>query len=192
MTRRTRQLLVMTVSTVLAVLVAALALSILDDDGEPRAEPTDITGFDGTAPPLELAGEPVPEIGYVRLADGVESDLDALRGRRPAVINFFGSWCAPCIREMPGFEQVHREVGDRVAFLGLAERDTEEDARDLVAETGVTYETGRDLRGEALEALSVTVMPSTVFVAADGTITSTHVSDITAAELEQRIRDELL
>jgi thiol-disulfide isomerase/thioredoxin len=180
------------VATVLVGLVTALVLSVVleDDDGGPP--PIDLAGEAGAAPSFDLAGERAADFTYERLADETDATFDDFRDGRPAVVNFFGSWCPPCIEEMPDFEEVHQALGDEVAILGLAERDSVEDARQLVDETGVTYETGRDLRAEVLTAFSVPVMPSTIFIDADGVVTSTASGAMTAGELERRIRDELL
>lgn len=191
MSRRTGSpLAVALVTTVLTALVTALLFSILVDDGGP--EPTPLTLPDGgTVPRIDLAGRPAPDFDVEQL-DGGETAFATFRAGQPAVINFFAHWCAPCVQEMPGLESVHQELGDRVAFLGVSERETADDARALVEETGVTYEIGRDPGGDIITAYSGVGMPTTVLVASDGTITSSHTGRVTPEELEQAIRDELL
>src|SRR4030095_14490964 len=62
----------------------------------------------------------VPLIAYPQL------DLKDLEGNKinfadfsgkPLIINFWGSWCGPCRKEMPGFEKSKRKYGDAVNFL---------------------------------------------------------------------------
>ena len=51
---------------------------------------------------------------------GGELDLASLRGK-PLLINFWATWCAPCVREMPLIDRFHREYGPRGwQVLGLA------------------------------------------------------------------------
>ena len=45
--------------------------------------------------------------------------MAALKGK-PVVINFWATWCPPCIREMPDLAALAREMGDQAAFLGIA------------------------------------------------------------------------
>jgi thiol-disulfide isomerase/thioredoxin len=120
--------------------------------------------------------------------DGREVILgDAIGDGRPTVVNFFASWCTPCVREMPAFEEVHQELGSEVRFLGLANRDRPEDALRTVEQTGVTYDTARDPDGELLTAFGGVIMPTTVFIGVDGTIAEVHSGELAGEELRERL-----
>src|SRR5690606_2922543 len=134
------------------------------DPADGSTEGVELEGFDGEV---------------VRLAD--------YEGR-PLVVNLFASWCAPCIREMPAIERVKQEVGDRVAFLGIATNDRLEDAAALVEETGITWDVARDGSGEAAATLGAVVMPSTFLVDADGEIVEHHSGALTDGELRDLLR----
>jgi cytochrome c biogenesis protein CcmG/thiol:disulfide interchange protein DsbE len=97
----------------------------------------------------------------------------------PLVVNFWASWCPPCIAEMPDLEAVHQLAGDQVRFLGINTQDTAQRAAELVEETGVTYDLVRDPDGEVSRAFEVFGMPSTFYVAADGTIVGRHTGLLT-------------
>ena len=109
----------------------------------------------------------------------------------PTVVNFFASTCIPCITEMPAFEQVHQDLGDAVAFLGLAVTDRPEDALDLVEQTGISYATAQDNDGSVMNALGGSFLPTTVLLAADGRIVATHTGQLTATELRALIAEKL-
>ncbi len=106
-----------------------------------------------------------------------------------AVVNFWASWCVPCIKEMPDFEAVHAEFGGSVAFLGLNVQDQLPDARDLAARTGVTYDLARDPRGDLLRAFGGVAMPTTAFLRADGTVASVTSRTFDRAALRERIAE---
>ena len=89
-------------------------------------------------------------------------------------------------------EEAHQELGDQVQFLGLSENETADDARDIVEQTRVTYDIGRDPDGQVLAAFDGLAMPTTVLVDAEGTITSLHSGPIDRDELLDRVRRELL
>jgi len=106
---------------------------------------------------------------------------------RPLVVNFFASWCGPCVREMPGFEAVHLRRGHEVRFVGVNLQEAPRPALDLVAQTGVTYDAVRDVEGELFRAAKGFSMPTTVFLTADG-----EVIDVRGGELSQRALDSMI
>ncbi len=188
---RTRSPLAVTlVAAVLAALVAALVLSFVLDDDEAADGNAPVLTLDpdgGTVPQVDLSGEPAPDFAYEPLTGGDDVDFAAFRDGRPAVINFFAQWCPPCVREMPTFEEAYQEHGDQVAFLGLSYNETAEEGAELVERTGVTYATGRDPDGDIITAFSGLGMPTTIFIAADGTITTSHTGPLSAGELEEEL-----
>ena len=101
--------------------------------------------------------------------DGVERSLDEFRGR-PLVVNLWFSTCVPCRRELPDFAEVHGEVGDEVAFVGVDPFDTVEAMVSFATERGVTYDLWRDPDAELTNALEIIAYPVTLFVSAEGEI----------------------
>ncbi len=171
-------------STVLALIAATGTYLVLDGGGDDD---------DGGAIELPLA----PDTGGGDAASttftqfgGSQVALASLRGG-PVVVNFFASFCAPCITEMPAFEEVHQQLGDQVTFLGLAVADREDEARDLVAQTGVTYRTAQDRDSSVITALGGTMLPTTVLLRADGSIAARHAGALDAGELRELLADEL-
>lgn len=108
---------------------------------------------------------------------------------RPLVINFFASWCPFCIAEMPDFEHVHRLLGEDVAFLGVSQSDARGASIDLARETGITYDTAIDERGEFFRAVGGQGMPTTIFVRPGGEIADVWVGPLSADGLQERVAD---
>jgi thiol-disulfide isomerase/thioredoxin len=178
-----------------AVAVAAVVFLVLRDGGQ-RA----VTGVvrDGgqravTGPSFSgdfRQGGLVRELRLPSLGGDGVVDLADFRGR-PVVLNFFASWCPFCIAEMPAFERVHRDVGETVAFLGVAQRDTPGAALALVEQTGITYPTALDERGRFFDALGTLGMPTTLFIGPDGRIAYVQVGPLDEAGLRSLIRQHL-
>ena len=118
------------------------------------------------------AGTDVTGLAY-ELFEGGTRTLGHYRGR-PLVVNFFAAWCPPCVAEMPEFQAVFEQLGGEVAFLGLSQDRTAEEALDLVARTGVGYDIGWDPDLEACSEVGGMAMPTTAFVTAEGELAEVY------------------
>ena len=126
---------------------------------------------------------------YTTLA-GTPALLSDLQGK-PTVVNFFASWCTPCRLEMPDFEKVHTQFGDRVNFLGLNVQEDLKRAQSIVTDTKVTYTIGLDPKGKVFRQYKAVNMPSTVLLDASGALAELHQGAMTAADLTKLIHDKL-
>ena len=184
----------------LAVLLPILLLAACRQDPAPADDPAapatgeapaagDVvaTGPRADAP----GGEPSlrPDVPALQVAtiDGDGYDLAEHRGEW-VVVNFWATWCAPCLKEMPELSALHA-MREHIEVIGLAYEDT--DAETLQAFLGKhpvaypvaivdTYDPPRDFptpRG----------LPLTCLVAPDGRMVKTFLGPVTAAELEAAI-----
>jgi thiol-disulfide isomerase/thioredoxin len=109
--------------------------------------------------------------------DGSEQvSLEDFRGK-VVVLNFWASWCDPCIEEMPMLVQASREYGDEVVFLGINVWDTEEDAIAFSERLGITYpvldfESSED--GEVDVEYGVVGVPETYIVGPNGALVALY------------------
>lgn len=116
--------------------------------------------------------------------------LEALRGR-PVVLNFFASWCGPCIREMPALQAMSEHYEGRVHFVGVTFNDRREAARDVLERTGVAYPSAFDPDSDVALDYAVRVMPTTVFIDADGNLVERKDGEISERQL-RTVVDRLL
>lgn len=124
------------------------------------------------------------------LFDGGTGSIADYEGT-PLVVNFFASWCPPCVREMPEFQEVFESLEGTVAFLGLSQDQSPADALDLVEATGVTYDVGWDLDLEVYEATGSIAMPTTAFVSPTGELLDTWAGVLDRDSLAERIETTL-
>jgi peroxiredoxin len=90
---------------------------------------------------------------------------------KPVVLNFWASWCAPCRREMPFFENTWKEYKDKgVVFIGIDVMDEEGVAEKFVQAFDITYMILHDSSGEVSNAYGVVALPATFFIDKDGKI----------------------
>ncbi len=70
--------------------------------------------------------------------DGQRLAMSSLRGK-PLVLNFWATWCPPCVREMPALDRFHREHRDKGwQVLGLA-ADSRDPVRKFLGATPVGF-----------------------------------------------------
>ena len=124
------------------------------------------------------------------LFDGSTGTLADYEGT-PLVVNFFASWCPPCVGEMPEFQEVFERLDGRVAFLGLSQDQSPQDALALVETTGVTYDVGWDLDLEVYGATGSIAMPTTAFVSPSGELLDTFAGALDTESLSELIEDAL-
>lgn len=106
-------------------------------------------------------------------AEGNAVTLDSLKGK-PIVLNFWASWCGPCKSEMPDFEKVYAEYGDRVTFAMVnmtdGQRETQEKAQAHIDKEGFTFPVYFDLDQDAANTYGVSAIPTTYVIDADGNL----------------------
>ena len=135
----------------------------------------------------ELVGTPLPALTLTDL-EGRAHALSDYRGRR-LLINFWASWCVPCVEEMPALNRAQEKFGDHAPIvLGIA-MDEPDRVRTFLAAHPVSYPI---LLGQ-LEAPSTSlqlgdereILPFSVLVDPDGRIIATHVGVLSHSQLNQ-------
>lgn len=156
-------------------------------------EPPAAAGTAATPQPIGAlaGGDPLPEATFPTLADqDVTVSTSDLVGT-PMIINFWATWCAFCVDEMPDLERAHQALGDAVSFVGIDRQDDREKALALAEETGVTYQLLYDHEGGYFAQVKARGMPTTLFVDADGVIQHRHAGPITAEQLVELVEEKL-
>jgi thiol-disulfide isomerase/thioredoxin len=123
-----------------------------------------------TLPIAAEVGVLAPQIQHTSL-NGDDIDLWALRGK-PVLINFWATWCAPCLAEMPDLQAIYEDyqpLGLRILAVNLSESPTEIES--WVARFQLTFDILPDDAGDILKQYPRHGPPATYLVSPDGIIT---------------------
>ena len=135
-----------------------------------------------------LLGRQAPAISAEQLSGG-RFDLAEQRGRF-VVVNFFATWCIPCIREHPELVEFSRTEGpDGATIVSVVYDDDPDDVRQFFEDNGGDWPVVIDTDGRIALSYGVSGVPESYLVAPDGTVVSKLIGGVTADDLGQFLAD---
>jgi cytochrome oxidase Cu insertion factor (SCO1/SenC/PrrC family) len=135
-------------------------------------------------------GAPAPSFRLPLLADPQrQMTSSALRGRY-AVLNFWASTCTACAQEMPQIEQAYRELGKKVAFIGVLVSGQRVAAAAFAKHEGATYPLVSDAQGSLAGSYRAPGLPFTAIVGPTGTVLVRHPGAVTTEQLVYVLKSE--
>jgi thiol-disulfide isomerase/thioredoxin len=154
-----------------AVLAVAAVVFVLRPTASASPQPATVIPFTlpgvaDASPGLAIANPPLP---------------------RPVVLNFFGSWCEPCRKELPLLQAVSQRAAGKVDVAGVDMRDGRTPALELLAQAGVTFPTGADPDLRVSSQYRVRGGPTTIFVARSGRVLGVQRGPLTQTDLDRWI-----
>lgn len=106
---------------------------------------------------------PVLSSDVTRALSSYEGDL--------LLLNFWASWCPPCIEEMPSMQTLYDEIGGRgFEILAVNVQEDPSTVQSFIAENGYSFPVLLDRRGQAARTYAVRGLPTSYIVGTDGRI----------------------
>jgi thiol-disulfide isomerase/thioredoxin len=163
------------VAAVVVVLVGAVVAAVLLTSG-------------GKSAGRAASGEAAPAFTLANLQDGKELvSLSKYKGT-PVLVNFWATWCTPCVQEMPMLEAAHNRWGSKVQFVGIDRQDYKPDALAFAQRTHVSYPLAADPDATLDGAYRLRGMPTSVFIDRNGRIVQRVTGPLTRTQLDDGLK----
>lgn len=180
---------------VVAVLVAAALVLPQVLGGDASTEPGVVTdalrvkqAAAALAPCPSGLGPAMPDLTVRCLGGGPDVRLSsALSTGRPTVVNVWGSWCGPCVKEVPDLIRFAGAATGRVSVVGVNTTDVDDFALDYAVKAGMHYASVVDSDARLSEAFG-TGVPKTLLLAADGRVVHIARGALSYAELTAMVK----
>lgn len=116
---------------------------------------------------------------YFRLKDLSNQwiEYDELKGEQLTVIDFWATWCQPCVQSIPHLNEMAEEYKERgVNFIGVSVDGPRSQSKlaPFLNSMGVTYPILRDINSELMADLNVTAVPTLLIFDASGEMVHLH------------------
>jgi len=135
------------------------------EDGAVSVERPRLGEFIPNSPPI-----PAPTISVVDLAGNTVS-LSEFAGRF-VLINFWATWCEPCLREMPSLERMQSRLGDQITVVAISEdRGGSKTVEPFINKLGLkSFKTYLDPKSDAGRAFKVAGLPTSFLIDREGRV----------------------
>jgi cytochrome c biogenesis protein CcmG, thiol:disulfide interchange protein DsbE len=127
-------------------------------------------------------GQTMPDFGFAT-CEGEEMTTSELQGK-PALINFWATWCGPCVKELTHFSELAREQGADLHVVGVSVDASAKDVRKFLKRKQLDYTLAWD-SGDIASDLGITSIPVTIAVDAKGRVAAVHHGYASAAQLRE-------
>jgi thiol-disulfide isomerase/thioredoxin len=135
-------------------------------------------------PAAELVGKPAPDVVF-KAADGKLTSLSAYRGK-PIFVEFWATWCAPCVDLIPGLKKLHEETAAKgLVWIGIEIDDDPVTAASFASQEHIPWPNYHDGDGSLSKAFGRQGIPLGVLIDAGGKVifykSGYEISDLQAA-----------
>ncbi|HYO07694.1 MAG TPA: TlpA disulfide reductase family protein [Tepidisphaeraceae bacterium] len=108
----------------------------------------------------DLEGKPAPPLQVDQWTNGDAVTLEALRGK-VVLLDFWGTWCAPCLAAVPHVNQLQAKHRDRgFVAIGVCDPEGADTMAKTVKEKNFQYLVARDPQSKTAEAYKIEAMPT--------------------------------
>lgn len=123
----------------------------------------------GSGPQTATVGQPAPDF-KLQNPDGESISLSDFKGK-PVLINFWASWCAPCVSEMSYLEEIYDEWSDKgLMLLAINNGESSATVESFLQDNNLSFPVVLDTKAVIVRKYNIQFLPTTFFIDKDGII----------------------
>ncbi len=139
--------------------------------------------------PHALLGKPAPAID-LELLDGGQLDLASYKDKNVVILDFWATWCGPCVRAMPIIDKVASKYKDQgVLLFAVNIQESPDEIHEFLKNADLDVNVALDKDGDVARAYMANAIPQTVLVGKDGTVQVVKVG--VSADLQESLSGAL-
>ncbi len=153
--------------------------------------PAESTSTQAATPEAEVAADSFPAPDFTMTAlDGTSYTLSELRGKW-VLVNWWATWCGPCVTEMPYLQRIADERAEQVIVLGVNLSESREQVETFAAEHAISFPLLLDPADATVTDYGVTGLPQTLIISPEGDIAARQFGVLSPETFESTL-DSLL
>ena len=173
---------------VACALVVVYGHNLLPSSGIQANTKPQLTTTTSTAEAAGVTAQIAPDFTFTDLVTGKTTKLSDLRDK-PVYLNFWATWCPPCVKELPHIQANYDQYKDRIHFLAISVDSEQEAPAQFISSKGYTFTVGYGNEREISRAYNIEAIPASYIIGTDGTIKAQIVGSMDEADLERFLQN---
>ena len=173
---------------VACALVVVYGHNLLPSSGIQANTNPQLTTTTSTAEAAGVTAQIAPDFTFTDLVTGKTTKLSDLRDK-PVYLNFWATWCPPCVKELPHIQAKYEQYKDRIHFLAISVDSEQEAPAQFISSKGYTFTVGYGNEREISRAYNIEAIPASYIIGTDGTIKAQIVGSMDEADLERFLQN---
>ena len=133
-------------------------------------------------------GVAAPDFAFTDLATGRTLKLSDLRDK-PVYLNFWATWCPPCVKELPHIQAKYEQYKDKINFVAISLDGEQEAPAQFIPSRGYTFPVGYGNEREISRAYNIEAIPMSFIIDTNGVVKSKIVGSMDEADLERFLQN---
>lgn len=133
-------------------------------------------------------GVAAPDLAFTDLATGRTLKLSDLRDK-PVYLNFWATWCPPCVKELPHIQAKYEQYKDKINFVAISLDGEQEAPAQFIPSRGYTFPVGYGNEREISRAYNVEAIPMSFIIDTNGVVKAKIVGSMDEADLERFLQN---